>query len=202
MNREQIKRFLANYEPKRERTIVIVDFANVEKWKHSLGWRIGIQELANLVKNFSRGQRYLRRFYYGADYGKNEKSNILDPWSKGVLERAKMNGMEVISKRVKYIHSADNVYGFEKKCDLDVEMAVDLIKERDNYDAIVLFSGDGDLAYALRYLHDTYGKEVRVFGARDHLGREIIDAKQDGVIADIFFAEDFEYRLSMERGRI
>lgn len=202
MNREQIKRFLANYEPKRERTIVIVDFANVEKWKHSLGWRIGIQELANLVKNFSRGQRYLRRFYYGADYGKNEKSNILDPWSKGVLERAKMNGMEVISKRVKYIHSADNVYGFEKKCDLDVEMAVDLIKERDNYDAIVLFSGDGDLAYALRYLHDTYGKEVHVFGARDHLGREIVDAKQDGVIADILFAEDFEYRLSMERGRI
>jgi hypothetical protein len=33
------------------------------------------------------------------------------------------------------------VYGFEKKCDLDIEMAVDLIKERDNYDTAVMFSG-------------------------------------------------------------
>lgn len=201
MNKVQIKQFLLQFEPKQHRTIVIVDFANVEKWKHNLGWRIGIQELANLVKSFSKGQRFLRRFYYGADYGRNEKSTVLDPWSKGILERAKMNGMEVISKRVKYIHSADSVHGFEKKCDLDVEMTVDLIRERDNYDTVILFSGDGDLSYALRYLHDEYNKECFIFGARDHIGREMIDAKKEGVITEIFFAEDFEYRLSMERGK-
>ena len=42
-----------------------------------------------------------------------------------------MNGFEVVEKRVKYIHSPENLHGFEKKCDLDVEMAVDLMQERD-----------------------------------------------------------------------
>ncbi len=70
MDSNQIKRYLSNYKAKRSRTIVIVDFGNVEKWKNSLGWQVGIQELANLVKSFSIGQRFLRRFYYGIDYGR------------------------------------------------------------------------------------------------------------------------------------
>ncbi len=51
MNPAQIRDYLKTFEPKRDRTIVIVDFANVEKWKHSLHWNVGIQELANLVKS-------------------------------------------------------------------------------------------------------------------------------------------------------
>ncbi len=201
MNQEQIRQFLQAYASKKERTIVIVDFGNVEKWKHSLGWQVGIQELANLVKNFSHGKRFLRRFYYGSDFGPKETSTTMEPWSKGIITRADMNGLEIVTKRVKYIHSADNVHGFEKKCDLDVEMAVDLVKERDNYDTIVLFSGDGDLAYAIKYLHQEYDKDCIVFGARNHVGREIFDAKTAGAITNIFFAEDFEYRLNMHRRR-
>jgi uncharacterized LabA/DUF88 family protein len=202
MNQEQIRQFLQAFSSKKERTIVIVDFGNVEKWKHSLRWQVGIQELANLVKNFAYGKRFLRRFYYGSDYGPKETSNTMEPWSNGIITRANMNGLEVITKRVKYIHSADNVRGFEKKCDLDVEMAVDLIKERDNYDTIVLFSGDGDLMYAIKYLHKQYDKDCLVFGARDHVGREIFDAKNEGAVSKILFVEDFEYRLNMHRGRV
>lgn len=201
MNQDQIRQFLHSFIPKKERTIVIVDFGNVEKWKHSLHWHVGIQELANLVKNFSYGKKFLRRFYYGSDYGQKETSNTMEQWSNGIITRANMNGLEVITKRVKYIHSADNVHGFEKKCDLDVEMAVDLIKERDNYDTIVLFSGDGDLMYAINYLHEKYDKTTIVFGARDHIGREIFDAQKAGAVSNILFAEDFEYRLNMDRGR-
>jgi uncharacterized LabA/DUF88 family protein len=80
-------------------------------------------------------------------------------------------------------------------------MTVDLIRERDNYDTIILFSGDGDLSYAINYLHKEYGKECIVFGARDHVGREIFDAKTSGSISEIFFAEDFEYRLNKDRSR-
>jgi uncharacterized LabA/DUF88 family protein len=201
MNSTQIKQFLEEYSDKRERTLVIVDFANVEKWKHSTKWQVGIQELANLVKNFSTGQRYLRRFYYGADYGPKDYSTQMIRWSEALLTRAKMNGFEVIAKRVKYIHSADNVFGFEKKCDLDVEMAIDMIMEKDNYDTVVVFSGDGDLSYALRFVVEQYGKQAYVFGARDHIGRELIDAKADGTVSDIFYAEDFEYRLNKDRHR-
>jgi len=201
MNQLEIKRFLAQHEPDRGRTLVVVDFGNVEKWKQNLGWQVGIQELANLVKNLSTGKRYLRRFYYGSDYGKSERSTILDPWSKGVLTRAYTNGFEVVSKRVKYIHSADSVHGFEKKCDLDVEMSIDLVKECDGYDTIFLFSGDGDLMYAVEHLVRSYNKTCYVMGARDHIGREVFDAKQNGIVKDIFFADDFEYRLDMHRSQ-
>ena len=201
MNRDEIKKFLESFIPKRERTIVIIDFGNVEKWKYGLGWRVGVRELASLVKHFTYGQRFLRRFYYGADYGPNEKSTDLTEWSKYMLRTADLNGFNVEEKRVKYMHSADNVHGFEKKCDLDVEMAVDLIRERDNYDTIVLFSGDGDLMVAITYLKEEYGKQTIIMSARGHIGREIIDAKKDGVVEEILYADDFEYRLNMDKFR-
>jgi len=199
MDQTQIKKFLANYSPKRNRTIVIVDFGNVEKWKVSLGWNVGIQELANLVKSLSLGSKFLRRFYYGSDFGRFESSTVLTTWSRNILDRARMNGFELVTKRVKYMHSQDSIHGFEKKCDLDVEMTIDLVKERDNYDTVVIFSGDGDLAYAIRYLNEEHSKECIVFGVRNHVGREIIDAHREGIIQQIFYAEDFEYRLNMHR---
>lgn len=199
MDQNTIKKFLSEFELKCERTIVIVDYGNVHKWKKSLKWDPGINELANLIKHLSRGNKFLRRFYYGSDYGKSERSKVLDYWSEQVLKVAQYNKFEIVTKRVKYIHSYDNVHGFEKKCDLDVEMAVDLIKEKDNYDTIILFSGDGDLMHAIRYLKENYQKNCYVFGARNHVGREVYDAKTEGIIVDILYAEDFEYRLNPAR---
>jgi uncharacterized LabA/DUF88 family protein len=80
-------------------------------------------------------------------------------------------------------------------------MAVDLIKMRDLYDRIVIFSGDGDIAYALRYLKEAYGKRSYVFSARGHIGGEIVQGVKDGFLENMMFAEDFEYRLNMDRFR-
>ena len=190
---------MESFENEKARTIIIVDFGNVEKWKNSLKWRVGIRELGKLVKHFSQGSVFLRRFYYGADYGQSERSIILSNWSKYIFGTAKANGFQIVEKRVKYIHSADNTHGFEKKCDLDVEMAIDLVEERDNYDNIILFSGDGDLMRAMSYLKRYFNKHCVVMSARGHIGREVLDAKADGVVDEILFAEDFEYRLSMDR---
>ena len=199
MNRRGISFFIDSFKNKRERTISIVDFGNVDKWKRSLKWDIGIKELAQLIKNFSFGNKALRRFYYGEDYGQNEKSLKLVGWSRLILEKSRNYGFELCTKRVKYIHDKNNISGFEKKCDLDVEMAVDLIKLRDSYNTVILFSGDGDLMCAIKYLHDEYEKECYVFGARDHVGREVFDAKAAGIIKDVIFVEDFEYRLNKDR---
>ncbi len=201
MDQQQIKKFLENHLEKQSRTIVIVDFGNVEKWKQSLGWKVGVRELANLVKSFSSGHQFLRRFYYGADYGSDEKSTLITHWSKNILDTARNNNLEVIAKRVKYIHDNNHDEGFQKKCDLDVEMAIDLVREKDAYDSIVIFSGDGDLMYAVRYLVKEHNKTAIVMSARGHVGREVLDAKSDGILQNLLFAEDFEYRLSMDRMR-
>ncbi|MEK7103324.1 MAG: NYN domain-containing protein [Patescibacteria group bacterium] len=194
--KEEIRKFLESFEHRKNRTIVIVDYGNVEKWKNSLGWKIDIKKLSQLVRYFSIGSEFLRRFYYGADFGPNDHSDILSEWSRSIFERARMNRFEVVKKRVKYIHSKDNPAGYEKKCDLDVEMAVDLIRERENYDTVVLFSGDGDLMCVVKYLKEEYNKKCVVFAARGHIGREVIDAFNEGFVEEILYADDFEYRLN------
>jgi uncharacterized LabA/DUF88 family protein len=197
MNRTQIEALISRWEARKQRTIVIVDYGNVEKWKHGLKWRVGIRELAALVKHFSSGTRELRRFYYGADYGPDEKATELVEWSRMALDKAEGNYFEVVAKRVKYIrdHQDGGNQVYQKKCDLDVDMAIDLVKMRDKYDHIILFSGDGDIVCAVRYMIEEYGKTCVTFGARDHIGREVFDAKKDGLYEDVCYAEDFEYRL-------
>jgi len=199
MNQTEIKYFLENLKQTRNRNIVIIDFGNVQKWENSLGWKIGVHELGNLTKHLSTGSKFLRRFYYGSDLGQNEKQQIPTMWSAAILNKARMSGFEVITKRVKYIHDKNYTTGFVKKCDFDLEMMLDLIKEQKNYDTIFLFSGDGDMACVLGYLHNMCGKTVYIFGARDHTGREIFDAKTAGVVENILFADDFEYRLRFNR---
>lgn len=199
MNKTQIKKFINELAKTKDRNIVIVDFANVDRWENSLGWKISIRKLSQLIKHFAQGKKFLRRFYYGKDYGSKEKSTKLLPWSDKILTSAEYNGFEIVSKRVKYIPDVKYETGFIKKCNLDIEMALDLIKEVANYDKVILFSGDGDLACIIEHLNTIYSKEFYVFCARGHLGKELIDAKNAKLVKEILFIEDFEYRLNLDR---
>ncbi|MEJ2326458.1 MAG: hypothetical protein P8Y27_20065 [Chromatiaceae bacterium] len=55
--------------------------------------------------------------------------------------------------------------------------------------------------YALRYVKDEFGKTAYVFGARGHIGREVMDATKEGVVTRLLFADDFASRLDMDRFR-
>ena len=205
MNHDEIKAFIEAYTPKRQRTLVIVDFANVSKWNEgnvALGWDVGVPQLAKLIKNFAYGKQELRRFYYGEDFGPKSWSTKLTKWSELMLQHAQYANFHIESKRVKYIVDNTQPSGYRKKCDLDVEMTVDLIRLQDEYDQVILFSGDGDLVCALRYLNEEFGKkEFYVFASRGHIGSEVIDAEKGGLITQIFYAEVFEYRLSRSFNR-
>lgn len=199
MNKSEINQFLKLLSKTIDRNIVIVDFANVDRWQDSLGWSVGIKNLGRLMSYMSKGKKYLRRFYYGEDYGPKDKNKIMTPWSMKIKTNAQYSGFEIISKRVKYIPDKKYETGYIAKCNLDIEMAVDLIKEKDNYDTAVIFSGDGDMAYVCEYIHEKFNKTIYVFGARGHVGKELMDCKTNKVIKDILFAEDFEYRLNLKR---
>lgn len=200
MTKKEITQFLQKLEKTKERNIVLIDYANVDNWESSLGWKVGIKQLGTFISHIAYGKKYLRRFYYGEDYGQKSSSNLLLPWSATILQKAKYSGFEVVSKRVKYIPDDKNVMGFTKKCNLDIEMAIDLISEVDFYDTAILFTGDGDLAAVCEYIYKKYQKTIYIFGARNHVGKEFIDAKKNAVIKDLLFAEDFEYRFNLERG--
>ena len=199
MTKAEISKILEELEKTKERNIVIIDFSNLIHWQNGLGWEIGIKELKTLINHFTYGKKFLRRFYYGSDYGEKDSCLILTSGSETILNKARMNNFELCTKRVKYIKDKNYKDGYVKKCDLDVEMAVDLVKEKDNYDRIVIFSGDGDLSYVLRYLKEDYNKISYIFAARNHLGKELVDCEKQKVIEKILFVEDFEYRLNRKR---
>jgi uncharacterized LabA/DUF88 family protein len=199
MNKNEVKNFLIRCEQTKERNVVIIDFANIDRWEESLGWKVGIKNLGKLVSHISYGKKFLRRFYYGEDFGPKGSSIKLTAWSERILKNAKLSSFEIITKRVKYIPDSKYETGFIKKCNLDIEMAVDLIRERDNYDNAFVFSGDGDMAYVCEYLHNSFNKKISIFVARDHLGKELVILKDRGLIEDILFVEDFEYRLNLTR---
>jgi len=112
--------------------------------------------------------------------------------SKELITAATVSGFETVAKRVKYIREPE---GYVTKCDLDIEVVIDLVALKDNYDRIVLFSGDGDFMLALAHLNQEHGKEIVVISAVGRLGREIFDAHAKGIVSAIIYADDLKYQL-------
>lgn len=67
-------------------------------------------------------------------------------------------GFEPIYKEPKFYGS------HEGKADWDVGIAIDMIKDLDNYDMAILCSADGDMVPAVEYVRD-HGKSVVILGA-------------------------------------
>lgn len=67
----------------------------------------------------------------------------------------------------------DEREGFKKrKANCDVDMAFRLMLEKDNFDRIIVLSGDGDFLSVLKYLKEV-GKEVLIFARGERTAREI-----------------------------
>ena len=58
------------------------------------------------------------------------------------------------------------------KCNFDVEMTMTLLTEINNYDTVMLFSGDSDFGSLLKYLKSN-SKKVIVICTRDRMSTEL-----------------------------
>ena len=190
----EIRQFFEDWRPHRDRTIVVVDYSNVRRWRDTLGWDVSIPDLGRMATLFSKHQS-LRRFHCAADFGPKAGSMCLSQHSADLIASAEVCGFGVVAKRVKYIRDPGRPSGYVSKCDLDVDIATDLFAQRDAYDRIVLFSGDGDFVRALTYLHQEYGKESVVVSAVGARAQEIIDAHAASVVSAIIYADDLKLRL-------
>ncbi len=63
-----------------------------------------------------------------------------------------------------------------RKCDFDCELVIDIIKEKNNFDCLILFSGDGDYAAIVDELIKIK-KQIIVIFAPGHKGKEYEDFK-------------------------
>lgn len=79
-------------------------------------------------------------------------------------------GYKLYLKPVKTYFQADGTT--QRKANCDVEMAFYLMKEKDNFDRVVVLSGDGDFLPVLKYLRKI-DKEVIILARGPRTAREI-----------------------------
>jgi uncharacterized LabA/DUF88 family protein len=114
-----------------------------------------------LLHQLTQGRSLLRAYFYTGFDPKNEKQ-------QGFLLWMRRNGYRVTSKEL--IQFADG----SKKANLDVEMAIDMMRLGRYCDAIVLLSGDGDLTYAVEYVSDR-GTRVEVVSLRSMTSDRLLE---------------------------
>jgi len=173
---------------------IFIDAANLEKsvqdmWVHprdipekfggvqptELTWRIDYKKLKRFFTSISDLQ--LLKFYT-PEFLSDNHQNFLS-----FLEKI---GYQIIKKPLKVYtdHSDEHPH---RKANFDVEISVDAVANLSNFDTIILFSGDSDFVYLLKFLRDNK-KHIILFSRKNHVAKELFTA-----IDSYFDILDFRY---------
>jgi uncharacterized LabA/DUF88 family protein len=174
------------FDPKDfDRIFAFVDFGNVRPWAKELWpeenkYRFCVEiDIAKMRELCSWVEARTCLFYYGffarderlAEEVKDARHNS----SVFRIDKARKSGFRVVTKEVKLIPQYDEAGKFVgkfPKCNFDVEITMDLLTRIDEYDTVMLFSGDSDFGGLLKYLKSR-GKKVVVVCTRNRMSIEL-----------------------------
>lgn len=162
------------------KTLVFIDWANVYGWFKSLKWDINPKKLFNFLSEYP--EIIDQRFYFGIEKGNKKSENF--------QKEIKSIGFNLISKEVKFIPiSEENLTIKRRKCDFDCEIVMHIMEEMNNFDGIILFSGDGDYKAIIEKVLDNKKQAIIVhpFGKR---GREFNDLLKRDLNKPYFLASN------------
>lgn len=142
----------------RGRVAIFIDGANLFYAAMQLGIEI---DYIKLLRRLTSGAKLLRSFFYTGIDPYNDKQHNFILWMR-------RNGYRVIAKNLTLFPDGT------KKANLDVEMAIDMMKLVGSYDTAVLVSGDGDLAYAVNAV-SYQGVRVEVVSLRSMTSDSSVD---------------------------
>ena len=147
----------------RGKVYVFIDAENVFYAQRTFGWKISYQKL---MKYFRKecGKETKCFIYKGVDEANTKQKKFLD-----MLD---LNGYVVRTKVVKKIKKRDG--GYKWKNNLDIELALEMVELKDNFDTAILMSGDSDFAIVLDKLKKAK-KRVLVMSTRGHIARELLE---------------------------
>jgi uncharacterized LabA/DUF88 family protein len=122
---------------KNKRAGIFVDEANLFYSKKVLGWHIDWKKVLDFFTQFYDIK--IARYYMGMPFKKEAyEKNVL---IKNRLEKA---GFEVITKPLKKIYLNNQKKDFKYKCNFDVEITRDVIRNLEKIDLVLLASSDSD----------------------------------------------------------
>jgi len=141
---------------------LFVDGSNMFHAQKKMGFHI---DYVRLKDYFSKGKNLTNCIYYKGVMPSES------PKEQKFLTYLTYNGFSIVKKEVKTIY--DDYSGEPKqKCNLDIEIAIDMVNYADKYDEAILFSGDGDFERAVKLLRDR-GKIIKIASCRGMIAREL-----------------------------
>lgn len=142
---------------------VFIDAENLFYAQKTFGWKISYQKLINYFQK-ECGKETKCFIYKGVDETNTKQKKFLD-----MLD---INGYILRTKVVKKIKKKDG--GYKWKSNLDIELALEMVELKKNFDTAILMSGDSNFAIVLDKLKKD-GKRVLVMSTRGHIARELLD---------------------------
>jgi uncharacterized LabA/DUF88 family protein len=140
---------------------VFIDASNILYSQKSLGWRIDYLKLRDYLEKECEVHSLN---YYTGKLGALEKQVRF-------IDKLESIGYKVVSKEIKLIKlEGDKLL---QKGNLDIELALDAFRLKEDYDTLLLFSGDSDFSYLLDLLK-AVGKKVIVFSTRKHVSIDLL----------------------------
>lgn len=129
---ETIIQCTPSYQVHKEKIALFIDAPNLAK--STTNWLERDIDYAKLLAYFGRNSFIFRAYYYTAVENEEElQSNRFLYWLK-------RNGYRLVTKPLKVYSDG------ERKGNLDVDIAIDMLETVGTVDRMVLFSGDGDFA--------------------------------------------------------
>lgn len=142
---------------------IFIDAENLFYSQKTFSWKVSYEKLMKYFKK-ECGIKTKCFVYKGIDEGNTKQKKFLD-----MLD---LNGFIVRTKVVKKIKTQDGNYKW--KSNLDIELALEMIELKDNFDTAVLVSGDSDFAVVLDKLKKA-NKRILVMSTRGHIAKELLE---------------------------
>jgi uncharacterized LabA/DUF88 family protein len=164
----------------RGRVAIMIDGANLYFGAKTLELQIDYAKLLDLLKG--ENELAFARIYLATSDDQNQC---------GFLHHVQQSGFEVKSKAL--IRRRDG----SSKGNLDGEIITDLMLGQEQFDTLVLVSGDSDFAYTLETLKQRQGVRVEVMGLRQNTSTALIEVADKFInLADIQNQVSRQYQTS------
>lgn len=148
----------------KNRVNVFVDASNIYFSQKKIKWQIDFEKFLQYFKT----EFNLKTIFY---YTARDKSSLKQ--NKFLLFMEK-TGYVIRSKNIKFIkNKQDGKDGFYKG-NLDVELTIDVLETKDQYDTLILVSGDSDFEPLLELMKVKYNKKCLVMSAKHSISIELI----------------------------
>jgi len=152
---------------------VFVDASNIWAAQKSNGKLLDYKKIQKKLKEIFNPKK-LEIFYYSAYPADGTRNYDLDGRHKFFTFLKKGLGFKVIKKQLKRIRTENEIgeEGIKEKGDMDVEISIDIMSNINNYDTVVLFSGDSDFLALVSYLKN-HNKKVYIFSSKNNISTEL-----------------------------